>query len=115
MCASIFFKDIEWNLGVIGRLQNDYWIIFIFTGEVINGTPNIFTSSQYHCRYKELRDQRSPVIINTTHENVHISNQLKGEIPRSGSIYQKQQIINTYTVSVLKMFQIVFEKLRIKD
>ena len=104
-----------WYLGVIRKPHNDECIICIFTGEDINGTPNIFTSSQYHCRYKELRDQRSPVIINTTHENVHISNQLKGEMPRSGSIYQKQQIVNTYTVSVLKMFQIVFEKLRIKD
>ena len=28
----------------------------------------------------------SPILINTTHTNVHIFNQINGEIPRSGVI-----------------------------
>ena len=39
-------------LGVIGKLHNDECLIYIFTGEVINGTTNIFTNSQYNCWFK---------------------------------------------------------------
>ena len=34
-------------------------------------------------------NQFSPVLINTTHENVHFKIQIKGKIPRSGIIDQK--------------------------
>ena len=44
--------------------------IYIFTGEVINVTPNIFNKSQYYCWYK-MEESISPVLINTAHENVH--------------------------------------------
>ena len=41
-----------WYLGVIENLRNDVCLMYIFTGEFINGTPNIFANSQYHCWYK---------------------------------------------------------------
>ena len=31
--------------------------MYILMGEVLNVTTNIFTNSQYHCWYKESRDQ----------------------------------------------------------
>ena len=43
-CVSIFIKDMGWYLEVIGNLLNDECIIYIFTGEVLNGTPNILTN-----------------------------------------------------------------------
>ena len=43
-------------------------------GEVLNGTPNIFTSSQYYCWYKNSRNIFSPVLITNTHENFHFFN-----------------------------------------
>ena len=52
MCVSILFNAMGWYLGVIRKPHNDECIICIFTGEDINGTPNIFTSSQYHYWYK---------------------------------------------------------------
>ena len=59
------------QLGVIVKLHNDECQIDIFTGEVLNGTQNIFTNSQYHCWYTYLRDKFLPVLIITTHDNVH--------------------------------------------
>ena len=38
------------------------------------------TNSRYNCGFKKLRDQFSPFLINTTYENVHNLNQLKGKI-----------------------------------
>ena len=67
-------------------INNDECIIYLFIGEVFNGNPNIFTNSQYHCWYKELRYQFSPVLINTTYGNVYFENQVKGNIHRSGKI-----------------------------
>ena len=52
LCVSIWFKDMGWYLGVIGRIHKDECLINLFTGEVFNGNPNIFTNSQYHCWYK---------------------------------------------------------------
>ena len=52
LCFYIFYKDTGWYLGVIGNLHNDEFIIYIFMGEVLNGTINIFTNSQYHFWYK---------------------------------------------------------------
>ena len=40
----IFFKYIGWYLGVIGKLHNNECLIYVFTGECFNGTPNIFTN-----------------------------------------------------------------------
>ena len=87
--CSIFIKDMESYLGVIGKHHNDKCLINIFTGEFLNGTQNIFTNSQYHFWFKELRKQFSPVLINTTHENIHFLNQVKGEIPICGIIEPK--------------------------
>ena len=50
--VSIFFIDMGWYSGVMGKLHNYEYIIYIFTGEVINGNPNIFNKSPYHCWYK---------------------------------------------------------------
>ena len=43
--VSIFIKDMGWYLGVIENFHNDDCLIYNFTGEVLNGTPNIFTNS----------------------------------------------------------------------
>ena len=67
-----------WYLVVIGNLHSDECIIYIFTGEVLNGTPKIFTNSQYHCCFKELRNKFSPVFFNTAHKNVNFKIKLKG-------------------------------------
>ena len=40
-CVSILFKDIVRYLIVLVKLHNDKSLIYFFTGEVINGTPNI--------------------------------------------------------------------------
>ena len=42
-----------------------------FTGEDLNGIPKIFTYSQYNFWHKDLMEYFFPVLINTTHENVH--------------------------------------------
>ena len=44
LCVSIFIKDMGWYLGVIGNLLNYECLIYIFTGEVLNDTPNILTN-----------------------------------------------------------------------
>ena len=40
--ASIFLKYMGWYLGVPGKLHDDECMIYIFTGNVINGNPSIF-------------------------------------------------------------------------
>ena len=60
--------------------------IYIFTGEVLNGTPDIFTNSQYHFWYKYLRNQFYPVLINTKYDNVNFKDKVKGDIPISGKL-----------------------------
>ena len=57
-------------LGVIRKLHNDEYLIYIFTGKVQNGTLSIFNKTRYYCWYKELRNKFSPVMIDTTHNNV---------------------------------------------
>ena len=69
-----------WYLIVIVNLHIDEYLIYIFTGEFLNGIPNIFTNSQYHCWYKDLRNKISPVLINTTHKNIHFKINLKGTL-----------------------------------
>ena len=67
LCGSTLFEDMGWYLGVIGKLQNGECLIYIFMGEVLNGTPNILNKSSYHCWYKQLDRKLSLVLINTTH------------------------------------------------
>ena len=71
LCVSIFLKNLGWYLGVIEKLQNDECLIYIFTGKVQNGTPIIFNETLYRCWYKELRNNFSPVMVDTPHKNVH--------------------------------------------
>ena len=40
----------------------------------------------YSSWYKELRTNFSPILINTSHKNVHFKNRINGGIPRSGVI-----------------------------
>ena len=43
---------MAWYLGVIVNRNNDECLIYILTGELLNGTPNIFTNSQYNFWFK---------------------------------------------------------------
>ena len=70
-----------WYLGVIGKLHNDECLIYIFTGEVLNGTPNIFNRSHYHCWYKILRNKCLPVMIDTTNKMFIFKIKLMGRLP----------------------------------
>ena len=75
-------------MGVIGKLYNHEFLIYIFTCEILNGTPNLFHKSHYNCWYKEMKNQFSPLIIDTKHKNfIFIS--IFWKIPTSGVIYQK--------------------------
>ena len=38
LCISIFLNKMGWYLGVIGRIHNDEYLIYILTGKVENGT-----------------------------------------------------------------------------
>ena len=73
-----------WYLGVILKLHSDIFMIYIFTDEVLNGIPNMFTNLQYHCWYKYFRNTFLSVLVNNTHDNVHFLNQIHMNIPRSG-------------------------------
>ena len=37
-----------WELGVIGGINNEECLIYLFTREVKYGTPNIFTNEHYN-------------------------------------------------------------------
>ena len=67
-----------WFLVVIGKLHSDEYLIYIFTGNVENGNPIIFNKSLYQYFYKELRTKFSPILIYTSHKNVHFLNQING-------------------------------------
>ena len=75
---SIFFDNLEWFLGVIGKISNDEYLIYIFTGNVENGTPIIFNKIIYSSWYKKIKDSFSPIFINTSHKNVRFFNQING-------------------------------------
>ena len=81
-------------LGLIEKLNNHECIIYIFTGKIQNGTPSIFDKSIYHCWYKESRNKFSPVMIDTTHNNVRLEKKTNRNIPRIGVI--DQQTINIH-------------------
>ena len=53
-------------MGVIVKLHNDECLIYILTGEVLNGTPNILNKSQYYCWFTNLRNQVLPLLQNNT-------------------------------------------------
>ena len=55
-------------LGVLGRLHDEETLIYMFTGEVTNGTPNILKGIQYESWFQHLRDQFCSIIIDTTSE-----------------------------------------------
>ena len=80
-----------WYLGVIGKHNNQKYEIYkyIFTEEVQDITPNIFTNSLFNSWFHQFRDKQSTVIINTSQRNVHLLNQVKGGIPRRGRTYPK--------------------------
>ena len=42
-----------WYLGVIEKIHNDECITYISTGEVLNGTPNIFNKLHYYFCYEK--------------------------------------------------------------
>ena len=92
-----------WYLLVMGKLHGDECLIYIFTGEVLNGTPKIFTNSQYHCWFKELRDNFSPVLFNTTHKNVNFKSSLRGSSKMWSNLPPKHLKIITSVISVPKM------------
>ena len=76
-------------MGVIGKLDNEEFLICIFTVKVQYGTPNICTNKQYNNWFQQSRYQFSPVIMNTTCDNVNLSNQVKAEIPRRSRVDPK--------------------------
>ena len=78
MCVSILIKYIGWYLVIIVNLHHYGCLVYIFTGVFLNGNPNIFDNSQYHCWLKGLGVQFLPIIVNTTHDNVNFLNQVKG-------------------------------------
>ena len=79
-------------MGIIGKPHNDECIIYIFTGNFQNSTPSIFNKSLYHFWCKESRNIFSPVMVDTTHKNFHILDQINGKIHSSCII--DQQTIN---------------------
>ena len=50
--VSIFLDEMGWLLGVIEKLHNYECFIYIFTGNVGNGTPIIFNKTLYRYWYK---------------------------------------------------------------
>ena len=46
---SILLNEMRWYFGVIGKIRNYEFIIYISTGKIQNGTPSIFIKSIYHC------------------------------------------------------------------
>ena len=85
-----------WYVGIIGKIQNDEYLIYMLIGKVLNGTPSVFNKSLNHFWYKQFRNHFSPVMINTTHKNSCFNNQLKGNIPISSVV--DQQTINPHNL-----------------
>ena len=66
LCVSILLNNMGWYLGVIRKLQNDGCLIYIYTDKVQNVTPIIFNKEIYLWWYKELKNNLSQVMTNTT-------------------------------------------------
>ena len=82
----------------------------------LNGTPIIFNKIIYSSWYKELRTHFSPILINTSHNNVHFLNQINGEIPRNGVIGPETINPHDFCYQFSKHGpDCLFGKLRIKD
>ena len=87
-------KEMVWYVRVVGRQHNEIIIISIFIGEVKYVTPIIFSVEQYHSWFQQLRDQFSPILVNTANDHVHFLNQVKGKVPICVTIYPK--IVNEH-------------------
>ena len=59
-------------MGVIGKLRYNECLPYIFTGKFQDFTPITFNKRLYHRWYKESRNNSPPVMIDTTHENLHL-------------------------------------------
>ena len=115
-CIQIFLDNIGWFLGVIEKLHNDECIIYIFTGNVENGKPIIFNKTIDSSWHKELRTHFSPILINTSHNNIRFKNQTNGEIPRIGEIDLETMGSHDFCYQCYKHGpDSLFGKLRIKD
>ena len=114
-CISIFLNKMGWYLGFIGKLCNDECLIYIFTGKVEKGTPIMFNKTLYHSWHKEWRNHFSPILIHTTHKNVH-KKQINGKITRNSLIYP-ETINPCYLCHQCSKHgpDCLFVKLRIKD
>ena len=70
-----------WYLGVIGRHHNQKCniYIYIYSQKKFNISLQIYLhNSMFNRWFQQLRDKQSTVIINSTHRNVHLLNQVKG-------------------------------------
>ena len=68
-----------WYFGFKGGIHSEECNIYILTGEVQYGAPNIFINEQYNRWFKQFRDQISLVLINTKYGNANFLNQFKGK------------------------------------
>ena len=103
MCVYILFEYLGLHLGVIVFLYMYEWIIYIFTGEVIKGTSNIFNRSHYHFWYTEIRNKFLSVIIDTEYK-MFVLNKINENISRSGTTNPKKNLM-VYVVSVIEIIQ----------
>ena len=81
-CVPVFIIDMGWYLWVIGRLHNDETLVYLFTGEVIDGTPNISSERQDVSWFQQLRYQFLPILINTTSDGVHFFESVERKISK---------------------------------
>ena len=93
LCITILLNNMVWYLGVKWKLNNDEFFTYIFTGKFENGTPIVFNNKLYHYWYKEIINHFSPILINTTHRNVHFSNQINGDITSTSVSYPETKIL----------------------
>ena len=52
LCLSVLLDKMGWFLGGIGKSHNDECLIYIFIGNVENGTPIILNKTIYSYWYK---------------------------------------------------------------
>ena len=91
-------------------------VLYIFTGEVQDVTPNIFTNENYNSLLQQLRDQFSPVLVNTTYYNVHLFNQVNVIFTRCGKIYPNIENKNDFCYQCyIDGPDLLFVNLRIRD
>ena len=93
LCITILLNNMVWYLGVIWKPHNDEFFTYIFTGKFENGTPIVFNNKLYYYWYKEIINHFQPILINTTHRNIHFSNQINGKITSSSVTYPETKIL----------------------